>query len=611
MVGKQKGSVTKPIDAGIVTLLLIGAAITTLYFNTKIQDPFNSPKLWIISLLAAWSVGHIFAKRKMLFAAENKALTIIMAAFLGIGLISLLQTDSLYIGFFGESQRRNGYLNYLALGIILLIASIVFRFNSLNKIYLVALGVGAMLSVYGLLQSSGLDFVSWNNPYNAVISTVGNPNFAAAIMAIMATLNFGAALNTSRKNYLRIIHITVAIFSIYVISLSDALQGLIVTTIGIGTVILVLIFNKSKILGLFAIFGAALLSIIGILGMLQIGPLTQYLYKNSVSVRGYYWRAGVEMLQDNFIFGVGLDRYGAHFKQVREASYSLNYGFDITSNNAHNVPIQMFSTGGVFLGVAYLALLIYILYSGVKGLRKFQGNQRVIIATFLGAWLAYQAQTIISIDNIGVSIWGWLLGGIIVALSRSTAIVEEKYVPANTQIRLLQPLTSGILLILMVVMVSALYKAESLMYQTRGFFDPQNVNLKTALLKSAMETINTPLIEPTYKVTAANYLFASGFQNESMEILKNQIENDGRDIDAITSLVQIYEQNKDYRNAMLGREQIRELDPWNSKNLLQLGREYQLFGEYDKMNGVLDQINSFDKTSSEAQLANTELIRKP
>ncbi len=610
-MNKKQSSVAKPIDSGIVTLLLTGAAITTLYFNTKIQDPFNSPKLWIISLLAAWSAGHIFAKRKMLFSGENKVLTIVMASYLGIGLIALIQTDSFYIGLFGESQRRNGYLNYLSLGIILLIASIVFRFNSLNKIYLVTLGVGAILSVYGLLQSSGLDFVKWNNPYNSVISTVGNPNFAAAIMAIMATLNFGAALNTSRKSYLRILHIIVTIFSIYVISLSDALQGLIVATIGIGTIIIVLIFNKSKILGLFAVMGAGLISIVGILGMLQIGPLTQYLYKNSVSVRGYYWRAGIEMLQDNFIFGVGLDRYGSHFKQVREPSYSLNYGFDITSNNAHNVPIQMFSTGGVFLGVAYLSLLIYIFYCGIKGLRKFQGNQRVVIATFLGAWIAYQAQTIISIDNIGISVWGWLLGGIVVALSRSTAMVEEKYSVVNRQIKLLQPLTSGILTILVLVMVSGLYRAETLMYQTRGFYNPQDPTLKAALLKSANETINTPLIEPAYVTTTANYLFASGYPAEAIEILKDQIAKDNRNLDAITSIVQIYEQNKDYRNAMLGREQIRELDPWNSKNLLQLGREYQLFGEYDKMIEVLDQINSFDKTSSEAQLANTELIRKP
>ena len=116
------------------------------------------------------------------------------------------------------------------------------------------------------------------------------------------------------------------------------------------------------------------------------------------------------------------------------------------------------------------------------------------------------------------------------------------------------------------------------------------------------------MIEPAYKITTANYLFASGYQGEAIEILKNQIANDSRDLDAITSIVQIYEQNKDYRNAMLGREKIRELDPWNSKNLLQLGREYKYFGEIGKMKEVLNFISSFDSSSNESKLAQSELV---
>ena len=49
-----------------------------------------------------------------------------------------------------------------------------------------------MLIIYGFLQSNGKDFVKWDNPYNSIISTVGNPNFAAAVMAILATISFSA-----------------------------------------------------------------------------------------------------------------------------------------------------------------------------------------------------------------------------------------------------------------------------------------------------------------------------------------------------------------------------------------------------------------------------------
>ena len=95
--------------------------------------------------------------------------------------------------------------------------------------------------------------------------------------------------------------------------------------------------------------------------MLQIGPLAQYLYKDSVSVRGFYWRAGMKMFWENPLFGVGLDRYGAYFKEFREVNYPLRYGYEITSSNAHNTLIQIFATGGVMVGISYLCVLILIL----------------------------------------------------------------------------------------------------------------------------------------------------------------------------------------------------------------------------------------------------------
>ena len=35
----------------------------------------------------------------------------------------------------------------------------------------------------------------------------------------------------------------------------------------------------------------------------------------------------------------------------------------------------------------------------------------------MSAWIGFQAQSLISIDNIGIAVWGWLLGGAIIGLS--------------------------------------------------------------------------------------------------------------------------------------------------------------------------------------------------
>lgn len=601
------------INYSSLWILSIGVALTTLYFNSKIQDPFNSPKLWIIVLLSSWLMGHLISNIQSI-RTQNKALLFVILAFLLSGLGSLIATNPIYTGFFGETQRRNGYLSYLCLAIILLIAAQKIQFSFIPRFSAVAIIVGLILSIYGLMQISGIDFVKWNNPYNAVISTVGNPNFAAAIMAIIATLNFGFALIPSFNIAQRLIHLVVFILSYIAIFRSDARQGLVSGVVGFGTIFIVYVHSKYRKVGwLFAGF-AFLIGVFSILGMLQKGPLQGLLYKDSVSVRGYYWRAGIEMFRDNFLFGVGQDRYGAFFKTYRESQYSLTYGFDITSNNAHSVPIQMFATGGIFFGVSYLLLMGIVLIAGYKGIRNSAGEKRLIISTLFAGWLVYQAQSLISIDNLGISVWGWLLSGFIIGLSihvNRTNLNQEVIKSKNKiSISLAQPVISGAITVCAVILVSFLYRGEEAAFQTRIRFNPQDVANNNAILEYASKALETPLIEPAYKIASLNYLAASGFTEKALEGLKEQLEYDPRNLDVLTPIAEINERLNKIPEAIVAREAIRSLDPWNSKNLLQLGREYQFIGNFKKMQEIREAILEFDSVSKESEVAKSELVVK-
>jgi O-antigen ligase len=123
--------------------------------------------------------------------------------------------------------------------------------------------------------------------------------------------------------------------------------------LGVGIFLTIWLWIKNKNFGILAIVAGLAIFVVSILGMLQLGPLERYLYKPSVSIRGYYWRAGVEMLRSHPFFGVGFDSYGLYFKEYREVKYPLTYGFDITSSNAHNTFIQLFATAGIFVGIIY------------------------------------------------------------------------------------------------------------------------------------------------------------------------------------------------------------------------------------------------------------------
>ena len=592
-------------------VLVLGASLITLYFNSKIQDPFNSPKLWLLVLLSAWLCGHLATNLNSLYKYYKTEL-FIASLFLLTGFISLVLTSPLYTGFFGETQRRNGFLSYLCLIIVFLATVLKFRFEFTSRFTIVVIFTGAVLSTYGLMQISGIDFVKWNNPYNAVISTVGNPNFAAAIMAIMATLNFGFAVDSKANKLQRLSHVFVFALSLLAIIKSDARQGLISLAIGVGTISIVYIHSKSRNLGWASGALAVLVGIFAILGMLQKGPLTSLLYKDSVSVRGYYWRAGLNMLKENLFFGVGQDRYGAYFKSFREPNYSLNYGFDITSSNAHNTPIQLFATGGLFFGLLYLILVVLVLKAGIIGIKKSSGQKRILITTFFAGWLAYQAQSLISIDNLGISIWGWLLSGIVIALSssvNSTVYASPSVISRNKgEIKLAQPLISGSVTLVSILLIATLYRGEDAMFQTRIRFNPQDANSQNLILEYASKTLETPLIEPAYKIASMNYLAASGFTEKALEELNKQLKYDPRNLDILNPIAELNEKLGRVPEAIVARELIYDLDPWNSRNLLQLGREYKYLGNIEKMLEAKKRILDFDRSSKESVAAQAELI---
>jgi O-antigen ligase len=289
-----------------------GLIFVTLYFQANLADPFNSPKSWILLITATWLAGYVVSFRKIIFSTKPiKNIFHIITFFTLTSLIITIFTDSPYIAFFGDTQRRNGFVSYLSLAVVLIASSIYIRLFNIKKLYITTYFVGSVTVIYALIQTTGNDFVKWNNPYNAIIGTLGNPNFAAAVMAIIGVITLSSVFISEFKLYFRVFALVLAFLLIFVIYKSNAKQGLLSYFLGGGVFLIILLWNKSKKLGILSIVSGISIFFLSVLGMLQVGPFQSFLYKPSVSVRGYYWRAGFEMFRDNPFLGVGMDRYGA------------------------------------------------------------------------------------------------------------------------------------------------------------------------------------------------------------------------------------------------------------------------------------------------------------
>jgi hypothetical protein len=171
------------------------------------------------------------------------------------------------------------------------------------------------------------------------------------------------------------------------------------------------------------------------------------------------------------IFGVGMDSYGDWYRRSRTLAATLRRGPDVTSNAAHNVFLDISSYGGFPLLLIYVALMVLVIISATKVLKRSAGFNP-IFAGLIGAWVAFQAQSIISINQIGLALWGWVLSGLIIGYEINTrnVVVAETVVkkgrvagkPAQTSagsvVALFVAFFLGILLGMPPYLASAKYK---------------------------------------------------------------------------------------------------------------------------------------------------------
>jgi O-antigen ligase len=627
-MSKVKKSASRAEFLGPLTYLVIGAAFVTLFFNTKSEDPFNTPKLVALLIIASLSINYLLKYWQVNSVQKNKVDLIfisLLGFFLLSGVIAVVFADSKLVALIGETQRRNGFLAYLALSLVALTVSRLITVDSLKNLFRISISAGVVFGFYGMIQMSGNDPVSWNNPYNAVIATVGNPNFASALMAVFSVLAFSILFVKTFSTTFKISAIICIIMSVTGIVSSDSRQGLVSLAFAIAFFSSVYLHSSRRNLGWVVISISAISSGLAIAGMLQKGPLATLLYKPSVSVRGFYWDAAIEMFKNYPFTGVGFDHYGYYFKELRRVEYPLRYGFDLTSTNAHNTFLQMFSTGGLFLGLSYLVLVISTLIVGLKLVKDSDSNQRILFLGLLSAWIAFQAQSVISIDNIGISVWGWLFTGTIFGLASRKELQNNLIEPSKSsrmsknQIDALPFLISTVILIPALIFSVLLMRIESNSMMARNAFDnyagqaDKNSAISQQLLRlfdqHSSYVLENRIADPNYKIQIVYDIFNSGKQQESIRIANELVKSHPRNLYALDALALLSREIKDPIAEIQARKNIEKLDPWNGKNYLQLMILYKAAGDITNTQLMLDKILSFAPDTNEAKSATEEFSK--
>jgi len=361
-------------------------------------DPINVPKLAVITLGGFIALGALLVNAKGLFVRRHRAVQILIGLFvLDLIIVLMFAGTNPYQEFFGTYGRSTGFVAYIALASLMLGAVVV---------------------------ASTADPIKWVNQYSPVIGFLGNPNFQSSFVGFSGVLAFGFVVAQGIKSSWRVCYLVYLLLAIFVIVKTDSQQGLLVLAGGIMIVGIIWISrSRFKV----ATIPALVLSGIGVvfvaLGSLNSGPLASLLYKASVTYRGDYWRAGWKMTVEHPLLGVGLDSYGDWYRRARTLEATLRRGPEVTSNAAHNVLLDFSSNGGFPLVIIYLALMVLVVKSGIKLLQRSNGFDPAI-SGLIAVWIAYQAQSIISLNQLGLAVWGWIISGLIIGYEINTRPAE-------------------------------------------------------------------------------------------------------------------------------------------------------------------------------------------
>ena len=401
-------------------VLVAVIAVTLLVTPFNSIDPVNLPKLSLLAVLSFIAVGFALSEVDFFKAKKNRTVLLIIGFFIAqLFFVLFMDSRDFSYKFYGTFGRNTGFLAYLSLT-FLLIASLVSASKLLLKRYVIAIvGVGSLLALYGVLQSKGHDFYQFDLGIGTnVIGTFGNANFQSAFMGITAASSLTLVLFSKVKLHFKALFLLLTLLSIYNISLSSQ-QGYLNFVIGISAAtIMYLLKSRKPILGWIALGSTILGVIILLLGILNVGPLSDLIYKASLLARGFYWRAAANMMLDHPFFGVGMDGYGDAYMRSRPTSF-YSSGFFTVSDTAHSIPLDLGSNGGFPLLIAYLGIIILVLIAIVRMMKR-KTEFDVVFTTIVAAWVAYQAQSLISINQLGLGVWGWSLSGLIIGYELNT-----------------------------------------------------------------------------------------------------------------------------------------------------------------------------------------------
>jgi len=476
-------NIEKHLTNAIKTTLVLLVILLPLYFDKSLVGIYDISKatvLWIgaVFILGCWVSLVSFGKGSL----PKNILIFSLFAWAIVNILATIFSESLLISIFGFYKRYNGLLTHLSYTIIALSLATFGDREFLKKIIKIAIVVGTISAIYGIMQYSGTDYFFPERPGGGrVISFMGNPIFSSCylIMTLFLALGFyfysedrlwvwiyGACFSVTyisffmmqtRGTFLGFAVAYLIFFIGFLFSKRKRIKRFWISLIIVAIITISSNLSESSTLGRFAkefLFQKSKVKNEEIETNL---PEKKVEVKGSAKVRLCIWKDIARNLSKKPLLGTGPDTMAISYPKYRSLETVRTVGAYLTAESSHNEFLDIVAQKGILGALIYLWILIAFLYLSIKALFSEKGEGWWIAGMIL-SWLSYifQAQTAFGVHSTESLFWV-LTGGIGILYKKQIKKEKPKRLSSNQKI-----LLAGISMITLIslILIITPYRAD-------------------------------------------------------------------------------------------------------------------------------------------------------
>ncbi len=432
-VALSKWCVSRFTDGLIEASIYLAVLLTPILVDVNLQRIFVLPKVALIRLLAAvilaaWGYQALGAYRQSGRPPLRPALRHPLAApGLAVGLTLVLSTCLSilpYTSVWGGFLRVQGLWTEASYAVLALAVALHVRSQAtMRRVVDLVLLTSWPVGLYALLQSVGLDPLSWIGYTGRVLSTLGNPIFLGAYVALVAplTLYRGLTLLAAHRaqptasSRLGLVWVgSLLLVQLLSLVLSQSRGPVVAVVIELGLLIALLTRRRSLVMGLVGVVavGALLLAAVNLPGSpLQpvrawpvVGRLTDW---RDANYRDVIWSHVVLLIDarlDRFVVGYGPETLDVALVPFYTTRLAYLGGQAQQIDRTHNAILEALVTSGLLgLGAQVWAFLAVSAFGlAALGVLRTRRQQLLLYGLPVGLGLALALAT-----RLLSGVWTW------------------------------------------------------------------------------------------------------------------------------------------------------------------------------------------------------------